>query len=57
VPAELATRRAYLTISRDLLRKRYGRDPRKKVGPVLRRRVERDLDEYAALTKRPARPS
>jgi hypothetical protein len=57
VPAELATRRAYLAISRGLLRKRYGRDPRKKVGPVLRRRVERDLDEYAALTRRPARPS
>jgi len=57
VPAELATRRAYLAISCGLLRKRYGRDPRKKVGPVLRRRVERDLDEYAALTRRPARPS
>jgi hypothetical protein len=60
VPAELATRRAYLTISRELLRKRYGRDPRKKTGPmpeVLRRRVERDLDEYASLTRRPARPS
>jgi hypothetical protein len=24
---------------------------------VLRRRVERDLEEYAALTRRPARPS
>src|SRR5215204_851680 len=57
VPAELATRRAYLAISHELLRKRYGRDPRKKVGPVLRRRVERDLEEYAALTRRPARPS
>jgi hypothetical protein len=57
VPAELATRRAYLAISRGLLRKRYGRDPRKRVEPVLRRRVERDLDEYAALTRRPARPS
>ena len=60
VPVELATRRAYLTITRELLRKRYGRDPRKKVGPLpeaLRRRVERDLDEYAALTRRPARPS
>ena len=60
VPAELATRRAYLTISRELLRKRYGRDPRKRVGPLpeaLRRRVERDLDEFAALTRRPARPS
>ena len=57
VPAELATRRAYLAISRELLRKRYGRDPRKEVEPVLRRRVERDLEEYAALTRRPARPS
>lgn len=57
VPAELTTRRAYLAISRELLRKRYGRDPRKEVEPVLRRRVERDLEEYAALTRRPARPS
>jgi hypothetical protein len=60
VPAELATRRAYLTISRGLLRERYGRDPRKRLGPMpqaLRRRVERDLDEYASLTRRPARPS
>ena len=60
VPAELATRRAYLTISRGLLRERYGRDPRKGLGSMpeaLRRRVERDLDEYAALTRRPARPS
>lgn len=60
VPAELATRRAYLTISRGLLRKRYGRDPRKGLGTMpelLRRRVERDLDEYAALTRRSARPS
>jgi hypothetical protein len=60
VPVELATHRAYLTISRELLRERYGRDPRKRLGPMpeaLRRRVERDLDEYAALTRRPARPS
>lgn len=57
VPAELATRRAYLAISRELLRKRYGRNPRKKVEPELRRRVERDLNEYAAITRRPARPS
>jgi hypothetical protein len=57
VPAELTTRRAYLAISRELLRRRYGRDPRKEVEPVLRRRVERDLEEYAALTRRPARPS
>ena len=60
VPAELAMRRAYLTISRELLRKRYGPDPRKRVSLMpepLRRRVEHDLDEYAALTRRPARPS
>jgi hypothetical protein len=60
VPAELATRRAYLTISRDLLLKRYGRDPGKETDPMpeaLRRRVERDLKEYAALTQRPARRS
>jgi len=60
VPVELATRRAYLTISRELLLKRYGRDPRKKDGlmpEALRRRVERDLSEYAALTRRPARRS
>ncbi len=60
VPAELATRRAYLGISRELLLKRYGRDPSKKTDPMsdaLRRRVERDLSEYAALTERPARRS
>ena len=58
VPVELATRRAYLTISRDLLLKRYGRDLHEEAGRVpdaLRRRVERDLSEYAALTQRPAR--
>jgi hypothetical protein len=57
---ELATRRAYLGISRELLLKRYGRDPTKKADPMpdaLRRRVERDLSEYAALTERPARRS
>ncbi len=56
VPAELATRRAYLSISCELLLKRYGRDPSKKTNPMpeaLRRRVERDLGEYAALTERP----
>jgi hypothetical protein len=60
VPAELATRRAYLGISRELLLKRYGRDPSKKTDlmpDALRRRVERDLGEYAALTQRPARRS
>ena len=54
VPAELATRRAYLGISRELLLKRYGRGP---VPEALRRRVERDLHEYAALTERPTRRS
>jgi hypothetical protein len=58
VPVELATRRSYLTISRELLLKRYGRDPRKSLMPeALRRRVERDLDEYAALTRGSARRS
>jgi hypothetical protein len=60
VPVELATRRAYLTISRELLLKRYGRNPREKedyMPEALRRRVERDLSEYAALTRRPARRS
>ena len=60
VPVELAARSAYLTISRRLLLERYGRDPQKKAGlmpEALRRRVERDLREYAALTRRPARRS
>jgi len=60
VPVELATRRAYLEISRKLLLERYGRDVHQKEAPVpeaLRWRVERDLDEYAALTRRPARRS
>jgi hypothetical protein len=60
VPVELATRRAYLTISRELLLKRYGRGLREQEGlmpEALRRRVERDLSEYAALTRRPARRS
>ncbi|HZA46635.1 MAG TPA: hypothetical protein VE568_15255 [Rubrobacter sp.] len=60
VPVELSIRRAYLTISHRLLVERYGRDPRKKLGPApdgLRRRVERDLREYAALSERPTRGS
>jgi hypothetical protein len=60
VPVELATRSAYLTISRELLFERYGRDPRKKAAlmpAALRGRVERDLREYAALSRRPARRS
>jgi hypothetical protein len=57
VPVELATRRDYLAISRGLLVERYGRDPTKKVRLMperLGRRVERDLGEYAALTRRRA---
>ena len=58
IPVELATRRAYLEISRKLLLERYGPNVRRKEGSVpeaLWWRVERDLDEYAALTERPAR--
>jgi hypothetical protein len=60
VPAELAMRRAYLAISRELLLERYGRGLREGEGSVpevLRRRVERDLAEYADLTERPVRRS
>ncbi len=55
VPVELATRAAYLEISCDLLRKRYGRDPLKRAASMpkeLRRRIERDLGERAALTRK-----
>jgi hypothetical protein len=51
VPAELATRSAYLAISHRLLRKRYG----KRLGAAsaeVRRRAERDLREYQALVRR-----
>ena len=53
VPVELATRNAYLEISYRLIKQRYGKNPLQKAGalPVgLRRRVGRDLGEYAALT-------
>ena len=53
-------RRAYLGISRELLLKRYGREMSKKTDLMpnaLRRRVERDLSDYAALIERPARRS
>lgn len=53
VPVELALRGAYLEISCALIRKRYGRKPLQKSGPLpkeLRRRVQRDLGEYAAIT-------
>jgi hypothetical protein len=57
---ELATRRAYLGISRELLLKRYGREPGREkdhLPDAIRRRMERDLSEYAALTERQARRS
>ncbi len=60
VPVELSMRRAYLVISHRLLVERYGRDPRGKLGPApdgLRRRAERDLREYAALSGRTTRGS
>lgn len=56
VPVELETRGAYLEISYSLMRRRYGRDPRRGVTDMptgFRRRVERDLGEYAAVTQRP----
>lgn len=56
VPAELATRRAYLEISNRLLVERYGRGPGS-VPEGLSRRAQRDLREYEALSrKRGPRP-
>lgn len=58
VPVELSMRRAYLEVSHRLLVERYGRDPRKRLAPGpdgLRRRMERDLREYAALSGWPTR--
>lgn len=54
VPAELATRNAYLEISCDLIKQRYGKNPLENgsVPTRLRRRVERDLGEQAALTRK-----
>lgn len=53
VPAELSLRSAYLAISHDLLRRRYGRNPTKRAGleEGLRARIERDLAEHAALSR------
>jgi hypothetical protein len=50
VAIELATRSAYLAISCDLFRKRYGRARR--VPEEIRRRAEKDLREYRALVCR-----
>ena len=58
VPVELSMRRAYLTISHRLIVGRYGgdQDARLRVMPeVLRLRVERDLGEYEALSRKPSR--
>lgn len=55
VPAELAARREYLEISRNLLVSKYGKNPLNKASTLpdgLRKRAERDLGEYAALTRR-----
>ncbi len=48
VSVELATRSAYLKVSCDLFRKRYGRSPQG-VPEDIRRRAEKDLREYRAL--------
>jgi hypothetical protein len=56
VPAELSVRRAYLNISRRLILERYGSDPGDPshlLPETLRRRVERDLSEYGALSREP----
>jgi len=55
VPTELSMRRAYLGISRRLILERYGPDPGERshlVPDTLRQRVERDLHEYEALSRR-----
>lgn len=58
VPAELAVRSAYLEISRGLLISRYGKDPLGEASSLpekLRQRIERDLGEHAAITRRSRR--
>lgn len=58
VPVELATRAAYLEISREVVLRRYGRDPRgwqETVPRAVLKRIERDLREHAALNAGPAR--
>lgn len=51
VPIELATRRAYLEISRDLFKRRYGRASAP-LPEEIERRAARDLREYTAITGR-----
>lgn len=55
VPVELSMRQAYLTISYRLIVERYGGDPGTELGSGLQRRVERDLEEYGALSRKPPR--
>ena len=57
VPAELSMRRAYLDISRRLILERYGPGNRSDLmlEETLRRRAERDLREYEALSREPPR--
>jgi hypothetical protein len=58
VPVELSMRQAYLAISHRLIVQRFGGDTGAKLHAVpeaLRRRVERDLLEYQALTRRTVR--
>jgi hypothetical protein len=58
VQRELATRGAYLRLSCELLRNRYGRNPCRQTSSIseaLRRRAQRDLREYATITGRRAR--
>ena len=59
VATELATRTAYMEISCDLLYRRYGGAPLRRLEKTERgeiyRRAERDLVEYERLTRRPAR--
>lgn len=51
VPMELATRKAYLEVSRSLFRKRYGAR-RKDLPEEIENRANRDDKEYAALTRK-----
>jgi hypothetical protein len=58
VPVELSMRRAYLGISHRLIVERYGGDQDAGFHLVpedLRRRIERDLEEYEALLRKPSR--
>jgi len=58
VAAELSMREAYLAISHRLIVERYGRDQGARLHlmpEALRRRVERDLEEYETLSRKPSR--